>query len=198
MGIEDCGAKFGQPLGDGRGFAVGAGDGITESQKHFGDAAHADAADAYQVNALEISEADHHGATFSRSGVETALVETVELPAAARTFPGEGAMPAACSIRLTMSRVAFGHERLRAAIDIRSICSGLSSSAKISLVRRSPVSSASVMTRPACCLAISWALRNWWLSVARPNGMKMAARPAAATSAAAMAPARHTKFSTHA
>jgi len=37
------------------------------------------------------------------------------------------------------------------------------------------------------------ALRNWWLSVARPNGMKIAARPAAATSAAVIAPARQTR-----
>jgi len=38
MRIEDCGAKFGEPLGDGRGLAVGAGNGIAESEKYFRDA----------------------------------------------------------------------------------------------------------------------------------------------------------------
>src|ERR1700688_1169150 len=138
MQIENCGTQFGEALGDGRGLAVGAGNGIAQSQKYFGDAAHADAANAHKVNALKIPEAHHHGATFSRSGVEAVRVETVEQPAAARTFSDGGAIPAARSIRLTMSRAAFGHESLRAAIDIRSICSGLSSSVKISLLRRSP------------------------------------------------------------
>src|ERR1700682_1454254 len=173
--IEDCGAQFGDALCDGRGFAVGAGNGIAERQKYFGNTAHADAANAHQVNALKISEADHHGATFSLSSVETARVETVEPPAAARTFSCEGVIPAACSIRLTMSRAALGQERLRAAIDIRSICFGLSSSVKISLLRRSPVSSASVMTRPAPCLAISCALRNWWLFVVRASLFQLGA-----------------------
>ena len=44
------------------------------------------------------------------------------------------------------------------------------------------------MTCAAPARSISWALRNWWLSVDAPKGMKMAARPAAAISAAVMAP----------
>ena len=35
------------------GLRVGAGNGVAEGEQHFGDAAHADAADAHQVNALE-------------------------------------------------------------------------------------------------------------------------------------------------
>src|ERR1700688_5195027 len=57
MRIEDCGAKWGEPLGDSRRLAIGAGDRIAQRQKHFGDAAHADAAYAHQVNALKIPEA---------------------------------------------------------------------------------------------------------------------------------------------
>ncbi len=65
VGVENRGAKFGEAFGDRRRLAVGAGNGVAESEQHFGDAAHADAADAHQVDALKIAEADHHGATFS-------------------------------------------------------------------------------------------------------------------------------------
>ena len=51
---------------------------------------------------------------------------------------------------------------------------------------------ASGISRAAPARCISWALRNWWLSVEAPNGMKIAARPAAATSATVIAPARQT------
>ena len=65
VSVENCGAEFGEAFGDGRGLPVGAGNGIAEGEQNFGDAAHADAADAHEVNALKIAEADHHGATFS-------------------------------------------------------------------------------------------------------------------------------------
>src|SRR6266481_4455810 len=102
---------------------------------------------------------------------------------------------ATSSIMLTMSRAAFGRARLRAAHDWRSISPGWSRREKISLLRRSGVSSGSGITRPAPARTISWALRNWWLSVACPKGMKMAARPEAAISAAVIAPARQTMTS---
>ncbi len=67
----------------GGGFAVGTGNGIAQRQQHFGDAAHADAANAHQMNALKIAEADHHGATFSvRRGNGTSR-KRVELLASA-------------------------------------------------------------------------------------------------------------------
>ena len=37
-------------------FQIGAGDLVAEIQQHFGDAAHADAADAYEMDALDLGE----------------------------------------------------------------------------------------------------------------------------------------------
>src|SRR5713101_3390054 len=54
------GAEILQAFRDVRGLGVGAGNGIAEREQHFGDAAHADAADAHQMNALKIAEGDHH------------------------------------------------------------------------------------------------------------------------------------------
>src|SRR5712692_9712834 len=105
---------------------------------------------------------------------------------------------ATSSIMLTTSRAAFGRARLRAAHDWRSISPGWSRREKISVLRRSGESSGSGITRPAPARAISWALRNWWLSVACPKGTKIAARPEAAISAAVMAPARQTTRSAQA
>ena len=55
------GAQVFQPFRDVRKLYVGPGNGIAQGQKDFGDAAHADAADADQMNALEIAKGDHHG-----------------------------------------------------------------------------------------------------------------------------------------
>ena len=63
--VENGGAEFGEAFGDGRRLAVRTGNGIAEGEQDFGDAAHADAADADEMDALKIAEADHHGATFS-------------------------------------------------------------------------------------------------------------------------------------
>src|SRR5712692_286890 len=54
------GAEILQAFRDVRGLGVGAGNGIAEREQHFGDAAHADAAYAHQMNALKIAEGDHH------------------------------------------------------------------------------------------------------------------------------------------
>ncbi len=86
VAFVDRGAEILQALGDVRGFGVRAGNGIAQRQQDFGDAAHADAADTDQVNALKIAERDHHGFALWR-------------------FP---CTFAASSIRLTMSRVALG------------------------------------------------------------------------------------------
>src|SRR6266566_648438 len=176
MPFIDCSAHVLQPFGDGRWLDVRAGHRIAERKEHFGDAAHADAADTHQVNALKIAERNHHALTRCR------------IPC---TF-------AASSMRLTMSRAARGRASPRAAVDNFSISWGWSTREKISVVSFSGVSSASEIRRPAPARDISCALRSWWLSVALPKGMKMAARPAAAISAAVMAPARQTIMSAQA
>ena len=56
MAFEHGCAQAGQPLGDGGALQVGAGDLVAEIQQHLGDAAHADAADAYEMDALNLGE----------------------------------------------------------------------------------------------------------------------------------------------
>src|SRR2546422_568737 len=170
------GAEILETFGDRGRLGVRAGDSIAQRQEHFGDTAHTEAADANQVDALKIAERNHHALAPCR-------------------FPSTFA---ASSMRFTMSRAALGRASPRAAVDSFSISWGWSRREKISAVSRSAVSSTSEIRRPAPARDISCALRSWWLSVALPNGMKMAARPAAAISAAVMAPARQTIISAQA
>ena len=60
-------AKLPQPLGDRRRLQIRARNGVAGRKQHFGNAAHAAAADADQVNALEIAECDVHGRATSSS-----------------------------------------------------------------------------------------------------------------------------------
>src|SRR6267143_1567581 len=168
--LVNRGAEILESLGDRGRLGVRAGHGIAESQEHFGNTAHTDAANTDQVNPLKIAERAHHALALRR-------------------FP---CTLAASSMRFTMSRAAKGRASPCAAVDSFSISWGWSRREKISLVRLSAVSCTSEIRRPAPARVISCALRNWWLSVALPKGMKMAARPAAAISAAVMAPARQT------
>src|SRR6266853_310860 len=78
------GAEILETLGNRGRLGVRAGNRIAERQKHFGDAAHANAADTYEVNALKIAERNHHALALCR-------------------FP---CMFAASSMRFTMSRAA--------------------------------------------------------------------------------------------
>ena len=48
--------RDGQTLGDRGTFQIGAGDLVAEIQQHLGNAAHADAADAYEMDALDFGE----------------------------------------------------------------------------------------------------------------------------------------------
>ncbi len=63
MALEGERAECGEAMGDGRGLEVRAGNLIAEVQQDLGDAAHADAADAYEMNALNFGE---HGVAVSR------------------------------------------------------------------------------------------------------------------------------------
>ena len=56
MAFEGDGTHGGQTLRDGRGLEVRAGDLVAEVQQHLGDAAHADATDAHEMNALNLGE----------------------------------------------------------------------------------------------------------------------------------------------
>ena len=62
MAFEGDGAHAGEAMGDGRGLEVGAGDLVAEVEQDFGDTAHADAADADEMNALNFGE---HGSVAS-------------------------------------------------------------------------------------------------------------------------------------
>ena len=52
VALKNRRAQRGQPVGNRRAAQVGAGDGIAEGQQDLGDAAHADAANPNEMNAL--------------------------------------------------------------------------------------------------------------------------------------------------
>ena len=52
VSFEDCGAESGQALRHRGILQVGAGNFVAEIEQHLGNATHADAADAYEMNAL--------------------------------------------------------------------------------------------------------------------------------------------------
>ena len=56
VAFEDDRAERGQTLGDRRGLQVGAGNLVAEVEQDLGNAAHADAADADEVHALDFGE----------------------------------------------------------------------------------------------------------------------------------------------
>jgi len=56
MAFKDLRTKVCKALGDGRGTEVGSGDAVSEIEDDLGDAAHADAADADKVDALDFGE----------------------------------------------------------------------------------------------------------------------------------------------
>ena len=82
--LENGRAEILQAFGDRRRFYVGTRYGIAKREQHFSNAAHADAADTDQVNALKITKRNHHEPALCRISC---------------TF-------AASSIKLTMSRAA--------------------------------------------------------------------------------------------
>src|SRR5580658_8852746 len=94
------------------------------------------------------------------------------------------------SSRSTISSTARGRAKHRARSSISVILRGWSRRVKISFVKRSGVSSVCGSRRAAPAFCMASALRIWCASVAAPKGMKMAARPAAATSAVVIAPER--------
>ena len=61
MPFVNCRAEFAQALSDRRRFQIRAGNGVAARKQHFGDAAHAAAADADEMDALKIAECDVHG-----------------------------------------------------------------------------------------------------------------------------------------
>src|SRR5262249_1272771 len=59
MAIVDRGAQRCQPLGDGRGLHIGAGDLVAKIQQDFGNPTHPDSADADEVDTLDLGK--HEG-----------------------------------------------------------------------------------------------------------------------------------------
>src|SRR5438270_9544825 len=63
--LVDLRAKIGQPVRNRREPHIRSGYGISQCEQHFGDSTHADAANANQMNALEIVKRTGHGCTTS-------------------------------------------------------------------------------------------------------------------------------------
>src|SRR5215831_17917157 len=97
-------AQILQAFGGRRRLGVRAGNGIAEREQHFGDAAHSDAADADEMDALKIPERDHHDGNS---------------PWRFACTPAAFSTP---SKRSTMSLDAFGLASLRAFVASRSSC----------------------------------------------------------------------------
>src|SRR5579863_1907046 len=161
MALIDLRAEIRQPVCHRREARIRTGYGVPQRKQHFSDAAHADAADADQVNTLEIVK-------------------------------GSGHRRATSSIKSTIFSPECGRACCRARVPSSTSLAGRSISARISRARRDPLNSGSGINLAAPERSNSSALRIWWLSVAAPKGMKMAARPAAATSETVMAPDRQT------
>ena len=99
---------------------VGTGDGVAQGQQHLGDAAHADAADAHQMNALEIVETDRsRGAPPPRSRFDD------------------------------LARGVGPRQLARARAEFDELARIVESAPDISRARRSPVSSGSGISRAA-------------------------------------------------
>ncbi len=56
MSFENDSAESRQPLGDGGTFQIRAGNFVAEIEQHLGDAAHADSADAHEMDTLNFGE----------------------------------------------------------------------------------------------------------------------------------------------
>src|SRR2546429_6489798 len=140
-------AEILEALGDRGRLGVRAGHGIAESQEHFSDTAHTDAANTDQVNPLKIAERAHHALALCR-------------------FP---CTCAASSMRFTMSRAAKGRASPRAAVDSFSISWGWLRREKISPVRLSAVSSASEIRRPEPARVLYCDMRKWCIAEAHEN-----------------------------
>src|SRR5260370_4737354 len=117
---------------------------MAECQQHFGDADHDNSADTDEMNSLKIAKRTHHAIAPGR-------------------FP---CTFAASSMRLTMSRAAWGRASPRAAVASFTISWGWSRREKISPVSFSGVSSGSEIRTPAPAPDTYFALRKRWLSVA--------------------------------
>src|SRR5579863_5212491 len=65
MALIDLRAEIRQPVCNRREARVRTGYGVPQRKQHFSDAAHADAADAHQMNTLEIVKGSGHGRATS-------------------------------------------------------------------------------------------------------------------------------------
>ena len=79
MSLENDRAQSGEPLRDRRTSKVGPGNPVAKIQQHLGNPAHADAADAYEMYALNLGEHEN-------SNSETAMIGTLPSQRRVRTL----------------------------------------------------------------------------------------------------------------
>src|SRR5689334_11060275 len=158
---------------------------VAELVHHFGDARHADAADADEMDRADVGTERLHHAGTPPTGA-SALVRGVS---AGPTTTGATPLPTR-STRSARSRAAWGRptESARAAALLSA--TGSIASASICRARRSGVKFSCLIARAPPAFTISRALAVWWSSVAAAKGTRMAGRPAAVSSAIVEAPAR--------
>src|SRR5690606_37484101 len=171
---EDGGAEPGETLGIGIRLEVGAGDVVALVEQHLGDAAHAAAADADEVDMADAAHLGH-------------VVAVVQ-------YRAHAVAPRA--IRSSQSAATSRAAVVRARARPRSAMAGSRAPSRGSAAKRAAGCSgvnSRWCTNSAAPLSTShWPLRVWWSSMAAGNGTSRAPTPAAVSSATVRAPARQT------
>src|SRR5579872_6464877 len=158
---------------------------IAELVHHLGNARHSNAADADEMDRADVGTKRLHHAGIAPFG---ALAVTRGLSVGpTRT----GAMPLPTrSTRSARSRAACGRPTESALAAALLSATGSIASASICRARMAGVKFDCWIARAPPALTISRAFAVWWSSVAAANGIRIAGRPAAVSSAIVEAPER--------
>src|SRR5689334_17753172 len=185
MADRDRNAFLAQLLDDVIVGDVGALHLVAELVHYLGNARHADAADADEVDRADVRAHRLHHAGTPPAGAAARLRGLSTGP----TASGEAPLPTR-STRSARSRAACGRptDRARAAALLSAI--GSIASASICRASTSGVKLPWAIARAPPALTSSRAFAVWWSSVAAANGIRIAGLPATLSSATVEAPAR--------
>ena len=161
VAFVDARAQRGQPLGDGRQLQIGPADLVAEVQQHLGDAAHADPADAGEMQVLRTKK--HFLIVLFRLQSAVNEINRISRPlppeSRPRAAPRPGARTAAPPAHALPERPPV---RASSATTANSF---------------SPFISASRTRRAAPPRSMASALRVWWSSAANGNGTRIDGLP---------------------
>ena len=151
----------------------------------LGNARHADAADADEMDRADVGGRGFHRAVPPANAAPARAVDSL----ATRMTSWIGAAPK-LSIRSARSLAAFGRPQFQAQCAALASVSGCCAMALICLASSLAVKLCWRIERAPPALTISRTLAAWWSSVAIGSGTRIAGRPTAVSSAMVEAPAR--------